>query len=371
MDEVQEAVQSSILCGMARSSKAGTELFIGTSGYSYPDWKGIVYPRSLKRDVGGSTPELTYLSRYFNTCEINATFYRQFEPEIAEKWSDAVESPEFEFAIKANQVFTHAAGTKPSERKAPTSVESLKYTQADIDETRRFLDVLADRNRLLVVLFQFPVSFKFTSKDKEGELVRLEGNWDHIVDVLNAFKEYPKAIEFRHESWDDPWVLSALREHETAWVNIDEPRLGASLHGTEYVTAPLAYLRLHGRNYKKWFHSKNRDERYDYLYTPEELEPIAQSLKAMAKKVEREPTRREVKKVIAATNNHYKGQAAVNAIDLKRLLGVKNNPMPDELQKAYPQLGNGAATGSPKREVSLASKAAPKRTSKTQGSLFR
>ena len=108
------------------------------------------------------------------------------------------------------------------------------------------------------VCFQFPVSFKFTSKDKYGTAVRLEGNWDHVADVLNAFKEYPKAIEFRHESWDDPWVLNALREHETAWVNIDEPRLGASLHNTEYVTAPLAYLRLHGRNYKKWFNLKNR-----------------------------------------------------------------------------------------------------------------
>jgi uncharacterized protein YecE (DUF72 family) len=109
---------------MGTSKKTGAELFIGTSGYSYPDWRGIVYPRSLKRDVGGSTPELSYLSRYFNTCEINATFYRQFEPEIAKKWSDAVENPEFEFAIKANQVVTHAAGTMPSERKAPTSVDT-------------------------------------------------------------------------------------------------------------------------------------------------------------------------------------------------------------------------------------------------------
>ena len=130
--------------------------------------------------------------------------------------------------------------------------------------------------------------------------------------MLNAFEDYPKAMEFRHESWDDPWVLSALREHETAWVNIDEPRLGTCLHGTNYVTAPIAYLRLHGRNYNKWFNSKSRDERYDYLYTPEELKPIADSIKAMANKVEREPTR-EAKKVIAATNDHYKGQAAVNA----------------------------------------------------------
>jgi uncharacterized protein YecE (DUF72 family) len=106
-------------------------------------------------------------------------------------------TPDFEFGIKANQVFTHAAGAKPSERKAPTSVESLKYMQSDIDQSRRFLDVLAERNRLLVVLFQFSVSFKLTSKNKKGDAVRLEGNWDHVADVLNAFKEYPKSIEFR------------------------------------------------------------------------------------------------------------------------------------------------------------------------------
>jgi len=135
-----------------------------------------------------------------------------------------------------------------------------------------------------------------------------------------------------------PWVLRALREQETAWVNIDEPRLGASLHGTDYVTAPIAYLRLHGRNYKKWFNSKNRDERYDYLYKPDELEPIAKSLEGMARRIEKEPSRRQKKKILAATNNHYKGQAAVNAIDLKRLLGIKDNPVPKTLAQAYPRL---------------------------------
>lgn len=313
-------------------------LLIGTSGYSYPDWKGVVYPRTVKRDVGGAVPELTYLARYFNLCEINATFYRPFEPEIARRWSDAVEDPDFEFAIKAHQVFTHAAGTKPGERKASTSVETLRYTQADVDQARRFLDVLVERDRLAAVLFQFPVSFRFAAKGKDGALDRLEGNWDHVTDVLNAFREYPKAIEFRHDTWDDPWVLNALREHETAWVNIDEPRLGASLHGTDYVTAPIAYLRLHGRNYKHWFNSNSRDERYDYLYTHQELEPIAASLEAMVESVKREPVRKKKRKLITAANNHFRGQAAVNAIELKRLLGAKGSPVPGVLLETYPQL---------------------------------
>jgi uncharacterized protein YecE (DUF72 family) len=118
---------------------------------------------------------LTYLSRYFNTCEIDAPFYRRFEPSIEKRWSDAVENPDFEFAIKAHQVFTHPAGTKPGARKSSTSVETLRYRPADIDESRRFLDVLAARNRLLVLLFQFPVSFKFATRKKAEESNRLEG----------------------------------------------------------------------------------------------------------------------------------------------------------------------------------------------------
>jgi uncharacterized protein YecE (DUF72 family) len=316
-----------------------SQLYIGTSGYSYPDWREVVYPRTVKRDIGGTNPELTYISRFFNTCEINATFYRQFEPEIGRRWSDAVENPNFQFAIKANQVFTHAAGGNASERKVSTSVDTLKYTQSDIDETKRFLDELVGRDRLLVVLFQFPISFKFTTKTKTGETTRLEGNWDHVADVLNAFREYPKAIEFRHETWDDPWVLTALREQETAWVNIDEPRLGASLHNTNYVTAPIAYLRLHGRNYKKWFNSKNRDERYDYIYTIEELAPIAESIVAMETNVQKESLSGRKKRTVVATNNHFRGQAAVNAIELKRSFKVEPNVVPEELLRAYPRLG--------------------------------
>ncbi len=104
---------------MATAKSKHAEILIGTSGYSYPDWRGIVYPKFVKRDVGGSTPELTYLSRFFNLCEINATFYRHFEPKIATKWSDAVESPGFEFAIKANQSSRTQAARSPTSARHP------------------------------------------------------------------------------------------------------------------------------------------------------------------------------------------------------------------------------------------------------------
>jgi uncharacterized protein YecE (DUF72 family) len=197
--------------------------------------------------------------------------------------------------------------------------------------------VLANRNRLLVLMFQFPISFKFAVKDRNGELVRLEGNWDHVADVLNAFKAYPAAIEFRHESWNDPSMLRALREHETAWVNIDEPRMGR--RSTEPSTSRPLWLTSGCTAAITRSGSTRRTEMSDdYLYSREELAPIAKSLDRMEKKVDREPTRREVRKVAAATNNHYKGKAVVNAVDLKHLLGVKDNPVPDELQKKYPHL---------------------------------
>ncbi|HEY0563968.1 MAG TPA: DUF72 domain-containing protein [Terriglobales bacterium] len=324
------------MAGEHQKSAAGHELLIGTSGYSYPDWKGTFYPRDLKKRVKSAVAELTYLSHYFNFCEINATFYGHFEPKIAARWCDAVaDSAGFQFGIKANKAFTHA----PDARNTSTSIDTLKYSSQDLEQTRRFLDVLAEKDKLAVVLFQFPVSFKFKAKSKQtGELERIEGSWDYLIDVLNAFREYPKAVEFRHAAWDDEWVLDGLREAHTAWVNIDEPKLGDSLHGTTHVTAPLAYMRLHGRNYKKWFASKNRDERYDYLYSEKELAPIAKDIAEMADKVDKSPDKRAQKRVIAATNNHFRGQAPANGVQLKALLGQKKVKVPPTLAETYPQL---------------------------------
>ncbi len=121
---------------MSKAAHAHPELFIGTSGYSYPDWKGKVYPPSLKKIAPTPVPELTYLSRYLNTCEINATFYRHFEPDIAKRWSDAVENPGFEFATQS-QPGLHARGrhtpqrtqrhpppSRPSATRTPTSTRA-------------------------------------------------------------------------------------------------------------------------------------------------------------------------------------------------------------------------------------------------------
>lgn len=149
--------------------------------------------------------------------------------------------------------------------------------------------------------------------------------------MIHIFREFPLALEVRHKSWSDPLVLNALREEQVCFCNIDVTRLGETLEGTDILTAPLAYFRLHGCS-KQWFTAKNRDERYDYLYSHSSLEKIKTKIDKAANGAQ---------KTLVATNNHYKGQAAVNAIELKNMLGGMKVKAPKPLMiEHYPeQLG--------------------------------
>ena len=118
-------------------------------------------------------------------------------------------------------------------------------------------------------------------------------------------------MEIRHESWNDPEILGRLAEEGVGFCNIDQPRLGKSLRGTAHVTAPVGYVRLHGRNYKEWFQADNRNDRCNYLYKPKELEGWIEKIDHIS---------RETEKTFVVANNHFKGQAAVNAPELKNML---------------------------------------------------
>jgi len=186
-----------------------------------------------------------------------------------------------------------------------------------VEDAKKGFEPIADAGRLGALLLQFPISFKYT-----------EGNWDHLIDVLHLFREYPLAVEVRHKTWADPLVLKALREENVAFCNIDQTRLGETLEGTEYVTAPLAYLRLHGRS-KEWFTAKSRDGRYDYLYSKESLQKVKSKIENMAAQVE---------VTFVAANNHPRGQAPANAVELKSLLLGQKTKAPETLVKTYPEL---------------------------------
>jgi uncharacterized protein YecE (DUF72 family) len=163
------------------------------------------------------------------------------------------------------------------------------------------------------VLLQFPWSFK-NSPETIDRLSRLFADFDG----------YPLALEVRHATFQTPEFLAFLKEHDVSWVNVDQPLFHDSVKPAATTTGPVGYVRLHGRNYEKWFAHGETWERYNYLYTPEELEPWAERIEEMAQN----------KDTYVITNNHFRGQAIVNAGDLKKRLGQEAK-LPPQLAEVY------------------------------------
>ena len=181
------------------------------------------------------------------------------------------------------------------------------------------------------VLAQFPMSFHDTSDNRE-----------HLGRLLERFARLPLAVEFRHASWNNGEALALLREHSAAFVNIDQPALNGNLPATDHVTAETAYFRFHGRNAAKWFGPDTSNvERYNYLYSERELTPwVARIAKARAKNV------------FVVLNNHFRGQAVANALELQHALTGAAPEAPETLREAYPALKavtSSQATGPQKR----------------------
>lgn len=287
-------------------------LHIGTAGFSYRDWEGLVYPADLKKR---KIHPLEYLAQFFDACEINTSFYGHIRPNVGRDWcrKAAAVNADFLFSAKLYQGFTHSPrGTKPP------SPFNLAVDPEEEKLAREGLDSIAEEGKLGAVLMQFPISFKNADDTR-----------DYLFRLIERFKRYPLVLEIRHASWNDPDLLARLAEQGVGFCNIDQPRLGASLRATEHVTSGVGYVRLHGRNYKEWFQADNRNDRYNYLYKPEELKPWAEKIRGVEQKSE---------KTFAITNNHYKGQAAVNALELKSMLSGRKVKAPETLVKAYKDL---------------------------------
>jgi uncharacterized protein YecE (DUF72 family) len=269
---------------------------IGPAGWSYKDWEGVVYPPS----PGKRFDPLAWLAHFFDTIEVNSSFYRIPPPTHAASWTRRTAGhPDFRFTAKLYRGFTHEKETAPGDAAA----------------FRRFLDPLAEAGRLGALLVQFPWSFR---NDAE--------NRDRIARILEEFADYPKAVEVRHASFDDPEFFAMLDERATAFVNLDQPLFSDSIAPAAVGTGALAYVRFHGRNYQKWFSHSESWERYDYLYSKQELAPWIGRIRSLAR--ERE--------VYVVTNNHFRGQAIVNAVELKQALGQPAE-IPEPLAQAYPE----------------------------------
>ncbi len=275
---------------------------IGPAGWSYPDWAGYVYPARLPRGFH----EAAFLAEYFDTIEINTSFYQPIRPQHAALWLARVASnPRFLFTAKLWQRFTH----DPS-----ATVEDERAVRAGFD-------VLCEAGKLGAVLLQFPFSFHRTAETTA-----------YLAAVLRRFADYPLVVEVRHGSWYAPEVFSLLQESGAGFCNIDQPIIGHSLAPSEQVTSPVGYIRLHGRRYDTWFSDDPAvpaHERYNYLYSLEELEPWAGRIRKVTE---------HARNVFVVTNNHFQGKAVVNALQLIHILKGEKVKVPEPLRQHYPQL---------------------------------
>jgi uncharacterized protein YecE (DUF72 family) len=268
---------------------------VGPAGWSYTDWEGVVYPKH-----GSKFDHLGYLASYFDTIEINSPFYRIPPPTHAKSWVRRVaENPDFKFTTKVFRGFTH---------------EKATLADDDVKAFRNYLDPLMEADRLGAILLQFPWSFKNTPESRVK-----------LVELFDAFADYPKSLEVRHATFQDDDFFAFLDEHGVGWVNVDQPLFHDSVKPADTATGPIAYARLHGRNYEKWFAHEESWERYNYLYTKDELKPWVERIESMARN----------KDTYVVTNNHFRGQAIINAGDIQEGLGQEVN-LPPQLKEVYP-----------------------------------
>jgi uncharacterized protein YecE (DUF72 family) len=286
-----------------------SEIRIGVAGWSYKDWEGIVYPEQLRR----KQHPVEYLAQYLDLIEINTSFYGHIRPEWGRLWCRKARSvnPRFCFTAKLNQAFTHS----PSAAVEATSAATIKPNAEAEKLAKEGLDAIAGEGALGALLIQFPVSFKNTNENR-----------DYLDWLLTRFRSYPLAVEVRHSSWNNEGILRYFSEKGVSFVNIDQPRLGKSLSGTEHVTGVLAYIRLHGRNYDQWFEADRCEDRYNYLYRENELAGWKGKIENVAQKA-------EITFVVA--NNHFQGKAAVNALQLKHMVTGRPVKAPDILVQHY------------------------------------
>ena len=277
-------------------------IYIGTSGWFYPKgegtWKGYFYP-------GGKINELEYYSQFFNTVEINSSFYRPPDPGFVYNWARRV-PPGFLFTVKLWQKFTH-----PGMYKEATGQDAV-IAQSDVDLFKKCLEPLVKAGKLGAMLAQFPPSFK---NDNHGRQI--------LGAVAKAFGEYKLAVELRHRSWSDAEsTADFLRENNMAWVQIDEPKFSTSVAAEVPVTADMAYFRFHGRNARDWW-SGDTETRYRYLYSAEEIDGLAERVKAAGEKA---------RILFAFFNNHWQAYAPRNANDLKKALRLPFEQIPMNLE---------------------------------------
>ena len=253
-------------------------IHLGTSGFSYKDWVGPYYPEKLPAGQW-----LAYYAREFNTVELNVTYYRVPHERMVQGWIERT-PPDFLFSVKAHRSLTH-------EREAP-----------ELEAFRQRVEQIQAAGKLACVLLQFPYAFRPTPE-----------NWDYLKALRQDLADLPVVVEFRQRAWIQEQTFATLREMEAGFCCVDEPRLPGLMPPVARVTGPVAYVRFHGRNAKKWWHHEHAWERYDYTYNEEELREWVPRIQELD---------RQAVRVMVYANNHYRAQSVDTIRKLQYLLAL-------------------------------------------------
>ncbi len=264
-------------------------IYVGTSGYSYEDWKGSYYPETIK-----DNEMLAFYAREFQASEINYTYYRM--PSARTLASMASKVPEgFLFTVKAPKELTH------------TSAEEGGRSHENFSLFREALKPLVEGGKFGAVLAQFPNSFKPTTENR-----------DYLPEFRDSFSDLPVAVEFRNVAWITDETMELLRKNNLGYCCVDEPHMKGLIPPIAVATAPVAYVRFHGRNAQKWWRHDEAYERYSYSYKPEELEEWVPKIEKLDSKAQN---------TFVFTNNHFRGQSVDTARQLKELLSGAGQPV--------------------------------------------
>ena len=266
-------------------------LYLGCSGFQYSDWKETFYPKGMDE-----SKYLMYYYKFFNTVEIDSTYYSFPGEKTINSWISKVQGKEdFLYSLKFPKEVTHD----------PDGI-----TEKSIQTAREFVSkvILPIKNSGMFGSALLQMS-PFLDPMKNGEILgKLEDLFTSI------YSNYRIAIEVRNRSFLDtsvlPSFLSILKKFNVALVSVDSPGLPYFY----YPTSTFSYIRFHGRNTDLWFGKgelKGRLNKYDYLYSEQELSPWVDRVRGMGEEV------------FIYFNNHAQAKAAVNAAEFQKLMGIK------------------------------------------------
>lgn len=286
---------------MGTLSPGAPRYYVGPSGWSYPDWAGIVYPQGSPKRFDA----LSYIAKHFNAVEVNTSFYRPMSVSTSESWIRRVaDFDDFLFTAKLHQSFTH---------------RRQEYSAQEVRRFQSGLEPIHQAGRLGCILMQFPWSFRRTSSAV-----------DRLRRLADDFRQFKIAAELRHDSWDVPETRDELREMGVGYCNIDQPKLPHCIGPTAHATGPVGYVRFHGRRTDRWFAENVESfERYNYLYGDDEIREWLPRIHTIGAKC---PT------VFVFCNNHYRGQGPANALQLRALLDERKVNVPPEMIRQFPGL---------------------------------